>query len=359
MSPGTVLSRFALPLWAVAVWGCGGDDLVLPTRTEPQIEALHGDEQVAPPGTQVPEPLIVRLVDPSGGGIPGRAVVWVVNAGGGSIEPASDTTDDEGFAFARWTLGPAAGMNSVRAEVPEIGAVTFTAVASTDGGGGPGDAPSADNSTIVAEPASILAVTGTSTITVTVRDQDGDPVSGATVTLQASGSGNTLTQPAVTTGADGVAVGTFQAATAGTREISARVNGFLTLNQTASVTVTSAPSGTVDDVVRLTFLEQPPPNLEENQTFNARVALLDASGNLVAISGVVVYVGLFPEGDEFPSNDLLEGERFVSTVGGVAEFQLRVTEEDRYRLRALTDDLPRFGRGGPQPYLFSQVFDVN
>ena len=56
-------------------------------------------------------------------------------------------------------------------------------------------APSATVSTISAAPAAVDAVTGTASIIVTVRDENGDPVQGATVTLQGTGSGNTLVQP--------------------------------------------------------------------------------------------------------------------------------------------------------------------
>jgi hypothetical protein len=35
-----------------------------------------------------------------------------------------------------------------------------------------------------------------------------------------------------------------------------------------------------------------------------------------------------------------------------------VDKKGRYRLRALTDDLPELGPHGPEPYLFSRVFEV-
>jgi hypothetical protein len=42
----------------------------------------------------------------------------------------------------------------------------------------------------------------------------------------------------------------------------------------------------------------------------------------------------------------------------VAAFDLGVDRAGRYRLRALTDDLPELGPHGPQPYLFSEVFEI-
>jgi len=69
-------------------------------------------------------------------------------------------------------------------------------------------------------------------------------------------------------------------------------------------------------------------------------ALFDgADGDVVPLSGIVIYVALFEEDEDSPSNALLTGERFESTEDGVAEFDLAVEREGRYRLRALTDDL--------------------
>lgn len=447
-------------LWALGVVGCGGGDLVLPSDAEPRIEVRQGDDQVGSPGSALRDPLIVRLVDPSGAGIAGRAVVWVVSAGGGSIAPAASTTDAEGFAYAQWILGPVPGPNTVRAEVPEIGVVTFTAMGSPDGGGGDDDQPSASRSTVSADPASIPVGTGRSTIAVRVLDEDGDPVEGATVTLQATGSGNTLTQPAGPTGSDGIATGALQSTVPETKEISATVNGFVRVGQTAVVTVTpaapapparieemegdgqsgpagsqvstrpavrvldaagapvagvavtfgvtggggsvegaaqttgsdgiarvggwtlgSAPgtntlearagslagspvvftaegTGSAPGVDRLVF-RVPPRDVEENETFRVEVALVDAAGNLVPLSGIFIYLGLFPEGSATPTNDHLEGERFENTVNGIAVLDLQVSREGRYRLRALTDDLPELGPHGPEPYLFSDLFRVD
>src|SRR5205807_10589302 len=58
-------------------------------------------------------------------------------------------------------------------------------------------------------PISIPASTGSSasTLTVTALDAFGNPVPDATVALDASGTGNTLTQPAATTDATGQVTG--------------------------------------------------------------------------------------------------------------------------------------------------------
>jgi hypothetical protein len=292
-------------------------------------------------------------MEEAGNGISGRTVAWVVSAGGGTIDPASDTTNAEGFASAEWTLGQSAGPNRVTAEVPGVAAVVFTATGTDDDDDGDG-APSAGRSTISAEPASIEAGAGTSTITVTVRDEAGDPIEGATVALQATGAGITLTQPSDVTGSDGVATGTLQATIPGEKVVSATVNGSVELSRTALVTVTSAPVGEID---RLVFLV-PPRDVEKNETFSVEVALVDAAGDVVPLSGIFIYIGLFPDGKDAPVNDYLRGERFENTEDGIAVFDVAVEKNGRYRLRALTDDLPELGPHGPKPYLFSGTFEV-
>ncbi|PYO97626.1 MAG: hemagglutinin, partial [Gemmatimonadetes bacterium] len=71
-------------------------------------------------------------------------------------------------------------------------------------------------STVSASPGAITASTGAaaSTITVTAKDASGNPIAGATVVLAATGTGNTLTQPAATTDASGVATGTISSTVA-------------------------------------------------------------------------------------------------------------------------------------------------
>jgi hypothetical protein len=115
-------------------------------------------------------------------------------------------------------------------------------------------------------------------------------------------------------------------------------------------------SGGVD---RLMFLMQPR-DVDVRERFQVEVALVDAEGDVVPLSGIVIYLGLFQEGNDSPSNTQLLGDRFRETVDGVAVFDdLGVIEEGRYRFRALTDDLPELGPHGPEPPLFSTHFDVN
>jgi hypothetical protein len=274
--------RWAIPVALVALAACGGDDLTLPSDGSPatgspspaQLQMAGGNGQVGVAGSPLPNPVRVQVLDDSGNGLADQSVSWIVSTGGGSA-PQSTTTDSEGYAEATWVLG-APGANSLSAAVTGVGQVNFVAMANDtsssgngtggpggpggpggnggDGGsggngggggvGGTGTVPSPAVSTVSVDPAS-LPVGSVATIRVTVRDAAGLPVPGAVVTLTASGSGNTLTQPSQPTGNDGVAVGTLASTIAGTKDIIATVNGSTQVTQTAQVFVTPAPASRI------------------------------------------------------------------------------------------------------------------
>jgi hypothetical protein len=106
-----------------------------------QLQRVSGNDQTARVGTELRNPLVVRLVDDAGNGVAGRAVSWIVATGGGEVASTTSTTDSEGEATARWTLGPNPGSNTLNAVVSGVGFVPFTATATSSGGGG-GDDPS-------------------------------------------------------------------------------------------------------------------------------------------------------------------------------------------------------------------------
>jgi hypothetical protein len=103
-----------------------------------QLQRVSGNDQSASAGTELAEPLVVRLVDVAGNGVPNRAVSWIVATGGGEVASTTSTTDSQGEATARWTLGPNPGSNTLNAVVSGVGFVTFTATATGSNGGGGG-----------------------------------------------------------------------------------------------------------------------------------------------------------------------------------------------------------------------------
>lgn len=73
----------------------------------------------------------VRVTDQRSQPLAGVAVTFAVTAGGGTITGAAAITNAEGIArLGSWTLGPAAGANTVTASVAGLSAITFTVNAS-------------------------------------------------------------------------------------------------------------------------------------------------------------------------------------------------------------------------------------
>src|SRR6185436_7422100 len=87
------------------------------------------------------------------------------------------------------------------------------------------DQPSATLGSVTANPATGVLANGVavSTITVTVVDDNGAPLAGRIVQIAASGTNNTIVQPAVTN-ASGVATGTISSTRAETKTITATID---------------------------------------------------------------------------------------------------------------------------------------
>jgi adhesin/invasin len=340
---------------------CGGNDLALPTDvSNARIEMVQGDDQQAAPGAPLPEPLIVRVTDSTGSPVAGQSVARSVNGGGGAIDPVTEATNAEGLAFAEWILGPAPGLNVVEAQVAGSEAVTFTATAKTTGGPGSGGGVAAQMAAVEGDGQTVEAGSPVSTRpAVRVTDSAGAPVPGTVVTFAVTGGGGSVQGATQTTGADGIArVGRWTLGSEpGRNTLEARSGSLLgsPVIFSAQGTASEPPPAQVN---RLVYRFPPPQQAKQDQPFAVKVALVDAQGDVVPLDGILIYLGLFPEGSESPRNQLLDGNRFQSTVDGVATFELAVTEKGKYRLRALTDDLPELGPHGPEPWLYSDLFEV-
>jgi Big-like domain-containing protein len=96
------------------------------------LALVRGDAQLAPVGTALPESLVVRATDAAGNPVEGVRVTWSPG-GGGSVSADVNATGADGRAGVQRTLGPTAGLQTTRAEVPGIAGspVTFQATASS------------------------------------------------------------------------------------------------------------------------------------------------------------------------------------------------------------------------------------
>jgi hypothetical protein len=84
-----------------------------------RVVKLAGDGQTATAGTAVAVPPSVRVFDANDNPVQGVPVTFAVAGGGGTVSPTNPvSTDGDGVAAATsWTLGPAAGPNSLTATV--------------------------------------------------------------------------------------------------------------------------------------------------------------------------------------------------------------------------------------------------
>ena len=185
--------------------------------------------------------ITVTAKDASGAPMSGVTVVLSATGTGNTLTQPVGPTDASGVATG--TLSSTdAGTKSVSATANGTALTGVDVIAGTPPPPPPDVSPSL--STVTANPTSIMAGGETSTITVTVKDASGAPISGATVVLSASGTGNTLTQPAGPTDAAGVATGTLSSTGGGSKIVSATANG-TAITQTATVEVMSHPVSSI------------------------------------------------------------------------------------------------------------------
>jgi uncharacterized protein with beta-barrel porin domain len=102
------------------------------------ILSTSGNNQSAPAGTRLPQPLVVQIAQPPVGAkaLGGVPVTWTVTAGGGTLASPTTLTDAQGRASNELTLGPQPGTNTVQANVTGIGTANFTATGTSGSGTG-------------------------------------------------------------------------------------------------------------------------------------------------------------------------------------------------------------------------------
>lgn len=182
-----------LPLLAV---GCGESPSGPKTLTPSAIAAVSGDQQSGIVGAQLAAPVLVKVTDANGKAVPNVVVNFRVAGGGGSIAPALDTTDANGQAETRWTLGTdAAAAQRIEARATGVNtAAEMTALAT------PGAATLLDKITL---DAACLIPGAARDVTVRVADQFGNSIAGQQVVWTVTGGNGTIAPVSPTTGADG------------------------------------------------------------------------------------------------------------------------------------------------------------
>ena len=252
--------------------------------------------------------ITVTVKDGSGTPMSGIPVTLSATGGGNNLTQPVGTTNGSGVATGSLS-STGAGPKTVTAVAGGVTlnqqpVVTVTAAA-----------PNASQSTVAASPTSIAQTTGTSTITVTVKDAFGNPVSGSTVVVGATGSGNTITGPAGTTNLSGVATATLSSTVAESKTVSASADG-TPITQTASVTVTP-PSPTVS--ASLSTVVAAPTSFTAGGSSTITITVNDGSG--APMSGISVTLSATGGGTITQPSSLTDGSgqttgSFTSTVAG-------------------------------------------
>ena len=85
---------------------CGGDSSTgLKVGPPAALLIVSGQAKTAVVGTELPQPLQVRVVDAEGNPVPGQIVNFRVTSGGGTVFAGASITSENGEARERWTLG--------------------------------------------------------------------------------------------------------------------------------------------------------------------------------------------------------------------------------------------------------------
>ena len=267
--------------------------------------ALNGGSTTGTAGALVAVAPSVIVRDASGNPVAGVPVTFAVGSGGGSITGVNATSNGSGVAsLGSWTLGTAAGANTVIATSPGLTNSPLT-ITVTGGAGAAtqlslnGGSTAATVNTAVAVPPSVV-----------VRDANNNPVAGITVTFAVTSGGGSITGATAVTNANGVATLTSWTlgATAGVNTLTASSTGLTNspLTISASSVVTGATqmalnggsaTGTAGQVVAV------PPS----------VVVKDASNNPVA--GVLVSFAVTSGGGTVTGATQTTNAQGVATVG--------------------------------------------
>ena len=102
---------------------------VVVAQTVHSLAKVSGDGQAGLVGEPLAKPFVVSVLDQGGSAFAGAVVTFAVTAGGGTLSATTVTTDANGRAVTRLTLGSQPGTNTVEATVEGLEPETFTATA--------------------------------------------------------------------------------------------------------------------------------------------------------------------------------------------------------------------------------------
>ena len=255
---------------------CGETSVNLPLPPS-RVDAVPGAVLSGGAGQLLPDPIEVRVFGSDNQTLPGAAVTFSAS-NGGSVDPATATTDGNGLASTRWTLGQTPGQNVLTATAGSVSA-TVTAT----GTAGPPASVSAVAGNNQSAPAGSVVPIAPS---VRVLDASGNVVSGVAVTFTVLSGGGQVTSGLTVTNAQGIAtVGSWRLGpSAGAQTLAARVEANGVSNNPVVFTATGL-AGPPASMVAVSLTTQAAP-AGSNVGDPPSVIVRDASG--IPVSGVAV-----------------------------------------------------------------------
>lgn len=159
---------------------------------------VQGNAQTAQAGRPLTTPIVLRVVDANGKGIPKLPATIVVALGGGAVDPATAVSDTNGEMKVRWTLGTASSSQGliVTAAGTALTTVVATALFPTD--------------IVVAQgglQTGKIATALKNDIVVRVIGANNTPMAGVTVTFKVTEGGGGISPQSATTSTQGEITG--------------------------------------------------------------------------------------------------------------------------------------------------------
>lgn len=110
----------------ILLTGCG--KAVVADAVPGAISLVQGDQQSVQAGMELPNPIVVRLLDTDGKPMAKFPIGFSIARGGGAVSPASVVTDENGEAKTKWTLGPAEVLQSLKAHANGLEPLEVTGI---------------------------------------------------------------------------------------------------------------------------------------------------------------------------------------------------------------------------------------
>ena len=241
---GTLLatggSDGTVQLWDVSEWTGEGTITTVEQAMPHTLTKVSGDGQEGTTSEPLAKPFVVSVLDQNGSPLTGAVVRFAVTAGGGTLSSTTATTDANGRARSRLTLGSDSGTNTITATVAGLEPVTFTATATEQTAHSltkvSGDGQQGPASTQLAAP-----------FVVSVLDQGDSPLSGVAVTFSVTAGGGLLSS---TNDANSCTIGSSTSSTTVTTDADGQAATRLTLGREPG---TNTVSATVEGLEPVTF----------------------------------------------------------------------------------------------------------